>query len=110
MRKFLVLIAAVMLIGGALLLTGCGGRDSDLVGTWSFNDVPEITVTFNEDGSGRWSHDMGFGTRFTWRTSGSNLDWTYDGSSDRMRTTYTVSDTTFTWSDSGITFRYTRVD
>jgi len=109
MRKFYVILAAIALIAGGLLLTGCSSRDTDLVGQWQWDLDASFVTTFNEDGSGNHAVDWGFGTTFTWTTSGSNLTWNYPGHS-RMQTPYSITDGVLLLTmDDGTVFRYIRI-
>jgi len=95
-RKVFVLFLVVVMLSGALLLTGCAQRDPDVVGTWAVDFDPSLTTTFNEDGSGFHSEDLfGYGATFRWTTSGRNLNWNYP-SHPQMRTRYSVSGDVFT--------------
>ena len=110
MRKYVVILAAIALIAGGLMLSGCTSRDSDLVGTWEWELDPSFTTTFNSDGSGTHSADWtGYGTRFDWSTPSNNIEWRYPNH-PRMRTPYSISGDvlTYTFAD-GISVRYIRV-
>lgn len=110
MRKYLVFVAAIAMVAGVMLLTGCNRRDPDLVGTWAWELDASFTTTFNDNGTGTHSVDWtGYGTRFDWRTSSSNIYWDYPGH-DRVYTPYSISGDvlTFTMGD-GTRFRYNRV-
>ena len=107
MKKFFVFIAAIMLMGGVLLLTGCG-RDGNLVGTWVFDEDPAYSVTFERNGDGSQTSSSGYSRTFRWTTSGSELVWRYPTYAP-LHTEYTVVGDVFTWTDTeGNLRRYTR--
>jgi len=108
MRKLLILFSTVALFAGLMFMTGCTQRDSDLVGSWTFEEDAQWVTTFNQDGSGSHTLDWGFGTTFTWSTSGNNIYWNYPGH-ERMYTGYSISGDvlTITMAD-GTRYRYIR--
>jgi len=108
MKKCLVLFAAVALIAGGLMLVGCSSRDSDLVGTWVFEDNATWVTTFNEDGTGTHAISWGYGTSFRWTTPGNDIMWNYSGHAN-MRSPYTINgDVLSITMDDGTVFRYIR--
>jgi len=110
MRKYVVFFAAVLMIAGAMMLTGCNSRDEALVGRWESNDFPGSITTLNADGTGTHTTDWGYGLTFTWSTSGSNIIWNYPGH-PRLQTGYTVSANSKTWiEEGGGRINFTRVN
>jgi len=91
MKKFYVLLAAIVLIAGGLLLTGCSSSDAELVGRWQWDFDPNFITTFNQDGTGSHAIDWGVGDTFTWSTSGSNIVWNYPGY-QRLLTPFSITD------------------
>jgi len=108
MRKLVILFSTVALFAGLMLMTACTQRDSDLVGSWTFEEDSQWVTTFNADGAGAHALDWGFGTTFTWSTSSSNIYWNYPGH-ERMYTAYSISGDvlTITMAD-GTRYRYIR--
>ena len=71
MRNVLVIVFALAI----LALAGCrfiNSTDSDLVGTWTWNDSPAFVYTFNSDGTGTRGKPDNTST-FTWSVSGRTL-------------------------------------
>jgi len=108
MRKILMILAAITLLAGALMMTGCSSRDNDLVGTWVWDLDSNFVTTFNDDGTGTHAIDWGWGTTFEWSTRSNRLYWDYPGH-DAVYTEYSVSGDTLTITDaSGIDMIYIR--
>ncbi|MCL1786759.1 MAG: DUF5640 domain-containing protein [Defluviitaleaceae bacterium] len=108
MKKLIVLFAATALLAGLVLMTGCTQRDSDLVGSWTFEQDSQWVTTFNEGGSGSHALDWGYGTTFTWSTSRNNIYWNYPGH-PRMYTAYSISGNVLTMTmEDGTVYRYIR--
>ena len=109
MRKFLVLLVLIAMSAGMLLLTGCDSRDSDLVGTWQWDDNPAFVSVFNEDGTGSHALDWGFGTTFRWSTPGNRIVWNYPDHPN-VYTNYSISgDVLNITMDDGTVLRYIRI-
>ena len=108
MRKILMILAAITLLAGALMFTGCSSRDEELVGTWVWELDSNFVTTFNDDGTGTHAITWGFGTTFDWSTSGRNIVWEYPGH-DSLRTEYSISGDVLTITDAdGTVFIYIR--
>ena len=107
-RKLSVGLLALVMLLSMFMITGCGGRDDDLVGRWVYEGNPDWVTTFNDDGTGTHALDWGFGTSFRWTTSRNNINWNYSGH-PRMYTSYEISgnDLYITMGD-GTVFRYVR--
>ena len=42
-KKYVVFFTAVIMVAGAMMLTGCGSRhDEGLIGEWAFVDSPAV--------------------------------------------------------------------
>ena len=109
MKKYVVFFAAVLMLAGVMMLTGCGSQDENLVGTWVWNDNPASITTLNADGTGTHTTDWGYGLTFRWSTRGNDIHWNYPGHPN-MRTGYTVSGDSKTWiMDGGLRVNFTRV-
>ena len=109
MKKYFVLFAAIAMIAGVLLLTGCSSRDADLVGVWTWEEDSSFVTTFNEDGTGTHAIDWtGMGTTFNWSTSGGNINWNYPNH-PRVISPYSVSGNVLTLTIEGMgDVRYVR--
>jgi len=90
MKKYLMALAAAIAFCAVLMLSGCGSRDEDLMGTWVFETNPAWVTTFEENGNGRHAISWGYGTTFTWTTSRGRIIWNYSGH-PRMQTEYTIN-------------------
>ena len=83
-------------------------QDAALIGTWVWDANPAYVTTFNENGTGNHTITWGFGTNFTWTTSGPNLIHDYPGHG-RLGMWYEMRGNAlyFTMPD-GTVYRYTR--
>ena len=88
-KKVCSWVLAFVAISVALFMTGCGGRDEELVGVWVWASDFRFETTFNADGSGSHTRTWGYGTRFDWTTPGNNITWNYSGHPN-MRTPYRI--------------------
>ncbi|NQU06494.1 MAG: lipocalin family protein [Calditrichaeota bacterium] len=111
MRKLTNLLLVILLFSGFTLI-GCLDDDdsnpssssSDLVGIWSLTgislngiDIPvdefgEMTITFNDNGTGSYVDEDHESSSFTWSVSGGKLMTTEDGVTDTVD--YSVSGNT----------------
>ena len=108
MKKFVIVILAITMMFALFAVVGCDSRDEALVGTWVFEGDDSWITTFNEDGTGSHAQDWGYGTRFEWSTSGSNLNWDYPGH-EELYTPYSIDgDVLSITMEDGTVFRYVR--
>ncbi|MDR2166950.1 MAG: hypothetical protein LBE35_03750 [Clostridiales bacterium] len=79
MRKFVLPI--LLLILGLVIFAACGNDDHEIVGTWIWNDCPNIPpstpITFNSNGTGNRDWFSGFlggaPEHFDWTINGNHL-------------------------------------
>ncbi|MCL2203588.1 MAG: fimbrillin family protein [Defluviitaleaceae bacterium] len=108
MKKLFMVFVLVTMFAGILLLAGCSQSDSDLVGTWTWDEEASFVTTFNADGTGSHARTWGYGTTFTWTTSGKNIYWEYPNH-PRMYTGFSITDDVLIIiMDDGTRFRYIR--
>lgn len=90
MKKTITLIlAAVILVAGLFILTGCNNNSSKnpIVGKWQYKDYSSYVYTFNEDGTGEYA-----GKKFTYKTEGNNISITYEGTTAAFNSTFEIKD------------------
>ena len=81
MKKVLAIFLVLLLLAGALAITGCGAnRDRALVGTWIWDGDPEFVYIFNANGTGERGFP-GHETTFTWTTSDNILNFRFTNTS-----------------------------